>query len=162
MESDSSCWYLFLVSTPSSKLFRTTCSFRTESSYRNYWLYVKYTLAKELCVFFEGILQTHVVWLSWSTSYFFPTVFTSQCTQKADSTSNDTCVCVCVSCFCVATSEGVFIINLHITRFKLAPQKMWHVSFPQASKKCGSPSHRSEQEWAKSYWLAGGVFLDQL
>lgn len=96
MESDSSCWYLFLVSTPSSKLFRTTCSFRTEASYRNYWLYVKYTLAKELCVFFEGILQTHVVWLSWSTSYFFPTVFTSQCTQKADSTSNDTCVCVCV------------------------------------------------------------------
>lgn len=154
MESDSSCWYLFLVSTPSSKLFRTTCSFRTEASYRNYWLYVKYTLAKELCVcFFEGILQTHVVWLSWSTSYFFqlflpPSVHKKQIQPQM--------IHVCVSCFCVATSEGVFIINLHITRFKLAPQKMWHVSFPEASKKCGSPSHRSEQN---RIGLLGGYSL---
>ena len=95
-------------------------------------------------MFFEGILQTHDVWLSWSTSYFFqlflpPSVHKKQIQPQM--------IHVCVSCFCVAASEGVFIINLHITRFKLAPQKMWHVSFPEASTKMRLTI---SQEWAKS------------
>lgn len=110
-------------------------------------------LQRSCVCFFEGMLQTHVVWLSWSTSYFFQLLLPPSVHKKQ---IQPQMIHVCVSCFCVATSEGVFIINLQITRFKLAPQKMWHVSFPEASKKCGSPSHRSEQN---RIGLLGGYSL---